>query len=604
MMPGATGTAARDARPGRSFRFRLILLMLMVSLVPLVLYAAVAARRIGDNALSTALESRSELFRQRTDALEQNVTRLKNTAIDIVSDTTMRLLFNALREEKAVSEQSLFRRVLISKNADTASRMINAHFVAQKDLILGISLTANRSTAPTLSVGSIQPCPEADRRARANGGIPVLYKDNKAGKQDLYMAVAFSGFTMREILGVCLIRLNPERVFSPLLPDAAAHGERLFAVEAGGNFLYRSHPNTPQAEDDAFMGAADGNGAESGIVVLEGTRYIASRRTLDVASSWTVYSIVPYERFVTITREMAGMIAPFALLSALIAAVASVAAAGYAYRPIRYMTRTIRSMSGKNLLPLSARSQPPEVALLFSSFNQLIDDVQTLMRRVSEESTRALAAERVALRAQISPHFLYNTLNVVKCLAAQHRTDDIQTAVTSLAALLRASIGDAREMVPLKEELEYVNDYVALQRLRLDLQFHYTADIQEEALEMPVPRLFLQPLVENALIHAFPDIARTDNRINVRACVEDNFLVITLRDNGSSGDPEQYARLNEQFEKGDQAFSDKVGLSNVYARSRRLFGEFVRFNIQGGGVGTVVTLALPLNVEAQASASA
>jgi sensor histidine kinase YesM len=577
--------------------------MLVISLAPLVLYAAVAAKRISENALRTEITSGEALFVQRIDALSQNIGRLKNTAIDIVADKTMRLLFDAISGDKAIADRSLFQRIQISRNVDSMDRLLNAHFAAHKDIITGISVTASGLTAPTLRVGAVYNNSEAIRAALSGAGMPTLYMEESDKDKGLFMSVSFTGFSLRELRGICLIRLNITRLFEPILFEQPVKGGQYYVLDSSGSLIFRSAQAVPYEDDAAFLAQAlsrplnddipvQTSVAQTATVLIDDVRYIVLQMPIPAHPEWIVCCVQPYARFTAVMLEMVKIVAPFALLSVLIAALAALVAAQFAYRPIRYMEKTIGAMRGDNPLELSGEGQPREMALLFSSFNRLIGDVRAAHQRIFEESARALAAERVALRAQVSPHFLYNTLNVVKCLAAQHRTDEIQTAADSLASLLRASIGDARETVPLSEELAYVDAYIELQRLRLDLQFIFEKEIQPEALSMHVPRLCLQPLVENALIHAFPDVSRVDNRIWIRAAVEESCLHILIEDNGCGGDAVDYARLNETFHPGAQVFSNKIGLTNSYARANRLFGKSVQFEIRGGPCGTQVSISL------------
>lgn len=579
-----------------SLRAKLICLMLFISLLPTLLFAAVAHHTIRQNAIDTAVDTSTALFESKMMRYNQVVERLRNTSLDIISNMSLHLLFRPMVNREAFADLSTFRRWQIVTNNAEVKNSLKSHHAAQVDVLDGIGLVLKGGTFPSVDAGIVSLSPGAIARAEMMMGTPILYADTRDGQTDLSICVSFANSgEANDVLGTCVLSVKEASLFGTLLPSDLAEEEQVFVLDENGILLFHSDPLQPlHGRPDSAMVMPVSSGSVSTYFVDEaGETFIVTGQQTASIPGWSVYYAIPYAYFVKSSTNLANMILPFALLSASLAVVGAILCAWNFYRPIRSLTQAISGMSGRNLVLLKRRNTPEEIGLLVASFNRLIEDINGLLRKVEEEADNTRRAEIVAVRAQISPHFLYNTLNGIKCMAAMKQTDEIQTAVTSLIALLRASIGNARDVVSLRAELEHVSSYVQLQRYRLDLCFQYRIDAPEALMDLAVPHFLLQPIVENALIHAFDDISNTENAIEVRATATDSMLTIQVEDNGLGLDPERLDILNSEFAQRDATWLDKVGLHNAIERCRHLFGDAVNLRIENTGHGMRVTLTFP-----------
>jgi LytS/YehU family sensor histidine kinase len=207
--------------------------------------------------------------------------------------------------------------------------------------------------------------------------------------------------------------------------------------------------------------------------------------------------------------------------------------------------------------------------------------------RASQLETRLAAARLEALRAQLQPHFLFNTLHAISALMNR----DVEAAERMLARLsdlLRLTLDSAGEpMVPLKRELEFLAGYLEIEQTRFADRLTVQMNVEPDALDAPVPSLLLQPLVENAVRHGIAPRA-TPGRIEIRARRADGALHIEIEDNGRG--------LPREMREG-------LGLSNTRARLEQLYGPAHRFELRaakGDGSGTLVQLVLPMQSENRA----
>jgi two-component system LytT family sensor kinase len=195
-------------------------------------------------------------------------------------------------------------------------------------------------------------------------------------------------------------------------------------------------------------------------------------------------------------------------------------------------------------------------------------------------SLQLAGAQLDALRAQLHPHFLFNTLNTVGMLIRRDDRDEAVEAIAALAGLLRRVLDDARRDVPLHVEIDFVRQYLQLEQLRFGDRLSVRFDVAPPANDVLVPSLILQPLVENAVRHG---VGRRSapGRIRVAARVDGVTLIVEVADDGPGL-------------AGREARPDGVGLRNTRARLATLFGDSSAFEIRGDGDGAVATLRLPV----------
>jgi two-component system, sensor histidine kinase YesM len=245
---------------------------------------------------------------------------------------------------------------------------------------------------------------------------------------------------------------------------------------------------------------------------------------------------------------------------------------------------------------LSARTEVhsnDEVGQLGHRLNNMIAEMQVLIDKLIREEQEKKEVELEALHAQINPHFLYNTLNTIKWMAKIQGNTSVSTAITALVKLLRISINLGRDMISLREEIDYVMNYIVIQKLRFSKEINIVYNIEESCANLSVPKLILQPIVENSIIYGMED-ERLDLNIQVNAFTLENRLVIEIIDNGPG--IEEAVLKNILAKPSDKNRFSKVGLNNVNQRIKLYFGSDFGLDIETElGSGTKVILMLPIN---------
>ena len=317
--------------------------------------------------------------------------------------------------------------------------------------------------------------------------------------------------------------------------------------------------------------------------------------TTSKVTGWKIAAIIPM-------REVQGHMRKIGtyLILAIAAAILLVAFASYVLsaqitRPfaslMRKMKRIERGEPDVHLLDDSS-DEMHKVTLRMDS---MIDNIQSLTRDIYAYQIHSKVMELQALQSQINPHFLYNTLQSVKALAVTGRTADISTMVTLIGGMLRYAINNVQECVKVEQELQHSDTYMKIQQYRYPDQFLYEVYCEDGLAKTRMPKLILQPVIENAILHGFDGGMK--GRIAIRVEKTETGMRISIADNGKGMSLEEETKLRCRLETSPASHptgEGGVGLINVHHRIRMKYGEGygVAFDTVSGQ-GTCMSIQLP-----------
>lgn len=218
-----------------------------------------------------------------------------------------------------------------------------------------------------------------------------------------------------------------------------------------------------------------------------------------------------------------------------------------------------------------------EIGDLARNFNQMAEKLEEVLLNLIEQETAHRDAEIRALQSQINPHFLFNTLESLRMECELREEYDLSEVITSLGKLFRYNIKWVNRLVPLRQEIEHIRNYITIMKMRHRDKFQFNIDISEELLDHLVIKMMLQPLVENCFYHAFKNKAGFW-KIDIRGRIQGENLYVEIEDNGEGIDPERLLRINRGLAVSDDSEIDKktegfIGLWNVDKRIKMQFGN-------------------------------
>ena len=318
-------------------------------------------------------------------------------------------------------------------------------------------------------------------------------------------------------------------------------------------------------------------------------------------TQWTTIATLPLAELNEESHSIRNAIIVSSILSLIAAFFLAYLISRGIVKPILQMEEQMRRVEQGDFDAYVDVKTSDEIGRIGEKFNVMVAKIKDLMERVvmeEKKQSQLLIKQREAelelLRAQINPHFLFNTLNSIKCMALINQANHIAEMISALGRLLENSIQRGKDMITLEEEIENLKNYVLLQQMRYGNKLRILYDMDPELLTLEVPRLILQPIVENAIIHGL-EKKTNGGQIQVYGRRKEEVAEIVIEDNGVGMSQEEVENLRTGLDPTHQRKSfSGIGIKNVDERIRLVYGEDYGLTITSKiNVGTKVILVIP-----------
>lgn len=322
-------------------------------------------------------------------------------------------------------------------------------------------------------------------------------------------------------------------------------------------------------------------------VKVDGQNRIICYDTSSV-TDWIAVADIP-------TNELAGNIIPSIVLSIvsvsviflILALVLAFLISGMITKPISRLVVAMKSMGHGNFNVKIPIENKDELGYLIKKFNNMNDQIKTLIEENYTVKLREKETEIMALNLQLNPHFLYNTLNIINWMAIEEGNKGVSDMLINLCDMLVYTVRNKQDMVNFVDDLKWLQCYLFIMSIRFENKFIVQWDVDEALNHTQVPKLFLQPFVENAILHGFERI-ESGGIIKITGSIENEARYFRVCDNGKGMDT---SKLTEDKEENN----DSIGISNVDRRIKLLFGQKYGVSIVSSPEnGMQVEIVLPL----------
>lgn len=363
----------------------------------------------------------------------------------------------------------------------------------------------------------------------------------------------------------------------------------VFLVDVNGKIIY--HPQQQmiyagmKEEDVDFISASsDGVFQYSGEIVMS----ISSLKETD----WRTVGISYLQDAKETTNDIiSNLVIVFIMVFAVIIVIAA-SIAKYISRPIGRIVSVMENAEESQFTKIIREDAYDEVLRLSNSYNEMTQRIQALMEQIKREQRELRKTEIRALQAQINPHFLYNTLDSILWMCEKGNSQGAVQMVSSLSTLFRISLNRGREIVTIREELSHAENYLLIQAIRYRDQFSYKIDAAEHLCDRKVPKMMIQPFLENAIYHAFGPAYK--GRIEIRVMEREGKILIEVEDNGVGMSEEIVEKIN----MGEISSKSGIGISNVRSRIQIYFGREYGVTIKSvPDQGTCIQIWIPADFE-------
>lgn len=401
-----------------------------------------------------------------------------------------------------------------------------------------------------------------------------------------------------EELGICSISVSA-KYFQDIMKNANITSEGLvYLMSENGRMITSSNSSILQKMQK--KGILLNYGAELFMEKRkEGQKeYYITRQNVDGAS-WQMILIIPeneYEdqyRFLWLSAALmlGSMIAVIVLMSYLLS--------GYYVGRLKKLNVEMTGLESGNLnANLSITTEEDEIEEIYHNFNGMVQEVQRLMQEHYQLGKEVKMAEVRALQAQINPHFLYNTLDLINWISMDYGAEEIGTLTWNLARFYRLSLNHGKSLISIGEEVEHVEVYVNIENYHFDNAISLEVDVPEELKSYACLNIILQPFVENAIVHGIaekPDIESCEIRICARR--EEQDIVFSVQDDGPGVDVKEMQKETQQDIRTAQ---HGYGVRNINFRLKLCFGEKYGVTYLESEKGTHVEIKIPVMTMAEA----
>lgn len=401
-----------------------------------------------------------------------------------------------------------------------------------------------------------------------------------------------------EILGTLYIDISKKYLDSIINETKLEDGSKVYIIDTEKEeFAY-----CPEAEEDEtgkILHYLENMDEKYQFIQAGADYYIYSRVP---GTDWMVIEMIPLFNLENSYQRIRNTTLSIICISACLLLIVYYFYSKKTNKPIRNLKEAMESIQSGNLDTRVEIRTNDEIGFLASGLNSMTEKLQSHIQKVYIAEIRQKEAEIEALKTQIQPHYLYNTLDVIRMTAITHDDEETAEMIDGLSGQLKYLIGGVRDMVSLQAEIDSVRNYFKIIRLRYENRFSLEIDIDDNLMKLEVPQLILQPIVENAVKHGLRP-KEGPGVVGIHAVCQEDILEITVMDNGVGIRQEQLEDIRRTLENREtvnhpKSKSASIGIKNVCDRIRLIYGEPYRMEISSvENIGTIVKCIVPVSQE-------
>ncbi|SDY12692.1 two-component system, sensor histidine kinase YesM [Evansella caseinilytica] len=582
----------------RSIRNKLIILLLLITIIP-----------FGTSIAITFFYTKETLKEQ---TIQESVNLLFQGKVNI--ETYLKELNNLILVNYNNSDFMLYLKTPGSANDYTLTRSVN-HVL--NSLLFGddsihrvsMSIVQNHQFVTTSKQSSIVYTDLADdlnteHYNNAEESPYNLFIEASPATGKFILHRAFRNVPAAEVLAYFSVEVRPDKIND--LSNHLYHrgSEEFYILTPEGDFIYHSNGLPVNDAEKAWVDALVHSEVDQGKMEWSDDTFqgmLIFDTISNAAGGWILVKRVPYAILYESAYGMATINIFLGVVGLCLVIFASLLVSVKITTPIRELVKNIRQVEKGDLRVRFESLGNDEIGILGHRFKMMVERINQLINREYKLELENKTNQLKVLQSQINPHFLYNTLQSIGTMALKSNAPQVYTSLTELSQIMRYGMNTDEDVVPLVKEVNYTKAYMQLQKQRFGEELVYILDVDEDTLNVPVPKMLLQPVIENYFKHGF-DIRENVGEIIVTAKKDAAFLHIKIKDNGVGIVEERLQQLRQHLYSEESGHSDEIqmgiGLKNVYTRLKLYYSGRAALTLQSRKQGGFcVAMKLPLEME-------
>lgn len=574
-----------------SLKGKIVLLVYLAGVLPVGAILVISLWEMQERSKEQQLYALNQGYNQMCQSLEDKMTRIQNISTLLAVDETINLNLTLAAGEISVAQQlANFESInSYSYGMEMAFGYGNILFYIDESLPVVNSYS-----------GRYRPLALAEKMdwyavLEGNNGRPtwVSFQEDAYDQGSSYVAITRKLWDQDDYskdVGVLAV-LMERKVLEEMLIGSVQ--QQIIYLETTQGQIIAA--NVPEEELEPLLTNGEreyGTGdREFKEISLNNMKYLVRSQLLDKANTYLV-SMVPQR---VMEEQVRSMNMGMGLLYLLVCVVVWIA-----FVPI------IRSVTGRMQLLQNQMIQikdgiirkldvdednRDEIGQLITHYNEMVDKVEELMQEQYVLGQEKAGAELKALQSQINPHFLYNTLDMINWMAQKNEIDNINNTVQAMSRFYRLTLSKGRDIVTIADEVNLCESYMEIQKRRYRGRIHYDAEVEEEILDCLIPKITLQPFLENSVIHGINEKEDGRGFVILNGWMEDGRITLSVTDNGVG--------MREQS-KEKAADGSHYGMINISERLKLFYGEEIPVQVESSpGVGTCVIISVPVKRQSE-----
>ncbi len=423
------------------------------------------------------------------------------------------------------------------------------------------------------------------KMAREESGKPVWHVNPNEKGTRIYLARLINDIDTFEETGLMVIEVDMQQMKRDYEDLTSNLFEAIYLLEENQKVIFSSN-------DSRFDAVINYSNNLSGVVYEdESKERLISYRNIETPK-WTLVTAISTNRLFKEVNNFIEQVLFIFIPIVLLLTLMTVMEGAHMVSAINDIVSGMKDVGiGKKGVNIET-TREDEIGFLAHSFNKMSNEIKFLVENVKTEQLIRKEVEIKALQAQINPHFLYNTLETINWHAQLKGVPEISDMVTALSSIMDATIGRDNKLITLKDEMIYIENYISIIKYRYGGQLTFTKEIDPSILRLKIPRLILQPIIENSIGHGIGKLIGA-GEITITASKEEDHVRIEIYDNGAGIETEKMEQLLNDFKK--ETYTKKnIGLYNVNKRLQLFYGKEYGLDIVSQqGDYTRVTLLIP-----------
>lgn len=569
---------------------KLLWVYFFMIILPLGLFMNISYHKISNVMKQQTLIQAKQVFNDSVNIIENN---FKNclTAIDIVSrDNNVYKICSENKKNYSPIEQ------LIDSNkvTDNFSRVKSSTLVSDINLFINQDFIFSTENVNIFHVDTIKESYWYNAMKQTSQNTiwfsPIELSDTTQSDQSNYSVIRriYDISNLSNSVGFIKVSIA-EKKFEQLIEDSLITDNSCVLISKSNNLIQKK--NLPHNIDFNQLYTKINNSTEDKwheITLNKDTYFLVHHNVAN--TPYKKILLIPYSDIFNESKSLLIFMLITMLIVAIVSYTIAVFISNSSIKRLYKLTTSMKKVEDGNLTVQIDVKGNDEISNLTKNFNTMIKRTEILVEEKYRLGQELKNQELKALQAQINPHFLYNSLNLVNCIAIKNHIPDIVNTVNSLAKFYKISLSKGKDIIPVREEIEHVKMYVNIQNMRFQNRINFILNIDDNILDCKVIKIILQPIIENSIIHGIFEKPTKTGTVYLEVFQQNQNLVFRIKDDGVGMTPQKMEDILQ-----DKDENSGYGIKNVYRRIKMNYGEHYGLSYHSVmGQGTQVIIITPV----------